>query len=61
MLVLEIAAGVFIGIFILPAVLTFAIRSSASLPLKSVGRVIGGTAIAAFFLYVILEAAVRFF
>ena len=61
MLVLEIAIGVFIGIFILPIAVTFAIRSTAAIPWKSVGRVIGGTAIAVFALYVILETAVKLF
>ena len=61
MLVLKIAIGVFIGIFVLPIVVTFAIRSTAALPWKSVGRVIGGTALAALVLYVILETAIKFF
>ena len=62
MFVLEIALGVFLGVFILPIVAKFSIRSVRYVPWKQLGKsaliVIIGTTAASLVLLGIIEAAV---
>ncbi len=62
MSVLEIAVGVFLGVFILPIVVKFSVRSLRAVPWKQLSKsaliVIFGTAVAGLVLVGILEAAV---